>query len=620
MKSNIISIEELQVDWSFEDEYSVNQGGTEHYISRLKEVNKLPFNTGEIFFSDNIWDFSSVTRLNISKSKLVFNFGRTVDLYHDDLKAFVLIKLLENKIKVQSINSAFSHLCLFFNYIYDKNVFSIKDITSEHIGSYLRSRSESSERTLRKARTSILEFYECYSANFDDILSSDIRKALEHGDFKAFKAIAEANKTPNIPDSFFDKLIKVLLKSIDSPVESEYFKGIACVLLLESQTGLRRGEILSIEMDALKPVKLFNGTVAHYLKYTTWKREGGNNVATIATTYINELSKKAFDTLLDLHKDNRLKRNSNYLYCPKKAKLLPLTVDAFSRTAVSYYIFYGNELDSIDCADKYPDLQSVSLKGRPYVYLFPGAKTVSYPTNPQFRVHVCTELYNKGIPLKYIQKFMGHLSAQMQGYYVRPKENQIQEDIEFSKKTIEDVVTGNAKLLGPDASGITNRINQFIEENNYNVAVNIEEISEGLLKTIPIRAKTGGVCIKSSPMRECSKDAMTNEFYCAYGVCPNIFHFFYMVNVSYRQSKELVQTITLNKKRGHLKQAHKESNMLKTIARSKLIPELDELKKEVERKGVQEIMIQYPDLIEIIEDFDNIYREASEWTALNGIL
>ena len=210
-------------------------------------------------------------------------------------------------------------------------------------------------------------------------------------------------------------------------------------------------------------------------------------------------------------------------------------------------------------------------------------KTLTYPSNHQFRVHVCTELYNKGVPLKYIQKFMAHLSSDMEGYYVRPTKKDPQEDMNFSLTTLEKIVTGEIKPLGGD-SGLSEKIQEFIEANKYNVKTDLKEICNELAQKIPIRQKTGGVCIKSSMLRECSKDAKTNEFYCAYGVCPNIFHFYYMADVSYRQTKELAETITINRERGLLKQVQKELNMLNTILHSKLLPELDELKSVISEK------------------------------------
>ena len=76
-------------------------------------------------------------------------------------------------------------------------------------------------------------------------------------------------------------------------------------------------------------------------------------------------------------------------------------------------------------------------------------------------------------------------------------------------------------------------------------------------------------------LRECCKDAKTNEFYSAYRVCPNIFHFYYMANILYRQTKEIVETIGINKERGLMRQVQKENNMLQTIIKQKLTPELN---------------------------------------------
>lgn len=301
-------------------------------------------------------------------------------------------------------------------------------------------------------------------------------------------------------------------------------------------------------------------------------------------------------------------------------KNLPVSGLSFNKSMLSFFSYYADKLDAIDSKDKYPQLQTTSINNKPYMSLHTKAKTLTYPLTPQFRVHVCTELYHKGVPLKYIAKFMGHLTSQMEGYYVRPKENQIQEDIMFSKKVIKYVVSGNVNLLGSNAKEFSEKLKGFLKTNKYNVATDIDEIVEKLLKNIPVRNKTGGVCIKSSPLRECSKDSMSNELFCAYGVCPNIFHFFYMVEVSYRQGKELVNTIMANAKRGLKRQVQKELNMLQTITKQKVIPELDELKNELKKRGAKDILIDYPDLVDIIENFEDIYKEVEKWTNLKEIL
>lgn len=84
---------------------------------------------------------------------------------------------------------------------------------------------------------------------------------------------------------------------------------------------------------------------------------------------------------------------------------------------------------------------------------------------------------------------MAHLSCEMEGYYVRPTKKNPQEDINFSLDVLKQIVSGETNLLG-GASGLIEKINQFISENNYNVATDLDEICEKLSAKIPIRQKT----------------------------------------------------------------------------------------------------------------------------------
>lgn len=111
-------------------------------------------------------------------------------------------------------------------------------------------------------------------------------------------------------------------------------------------------------------------------------------------------------------------------------------------------------------------------------------------------------------------------------------------------------------------------------------------------------------------------DRKKNEFFCAYSVCPNIFHFYYMVGVSLRQTKELVASIELNKTRNHQKQAQNEINMLSTIIRKRVMPELQELERMISIKGTDSIIESYPDLEEIVLNLNQINAEVNAWKQL----
>ena len=87
-----------------------------------------------------------------------------------------------------------------------------------------------------------------------------------------------------------------------------------------------------------------------------------------------------------------------------------------------------------------------------------------------------------------------------------------------------------------------------------------------------------------------------------------------MADISYRQANELVASIKINKKRGLLRQVQKEQNILATIIRKKLLPEIDELKFMINTKGLDFVYQNHPEVQPIAENIEVIEREIQEWT------
>ena len=187
--------------------------------------------------------------------------------------------------------------------------------------------------------------------------------------------------------------------------------------------------------------------------------------------------------------------------------------------------------------------------------------------------------------------------------------------MQYATSVLRDIVTGDSRLLG-DNKGLSERIEKYIADNNLSVERDLDAICSKLAEKLPIRQKFGGVCIKSSVLRDCSVDAKTNDFYCAYGMCPNIYHFYYMADISYRQAKDLWESVALNEKRGMRRQAEKEENMLRTIVAKRLLPEIQDLKRMVREKGTQAVYIRHPELQAIVENMDEIERMIDVWTHL----
>ena len=114
----------------------------------------------------------------------------------------------------------------------------------------------------------------------------------------------------------------------------------------------------------------------------------------------------------------------------------------------------------------------------------------------------------------------------------------------------------------------------------------------------------------------CAKDRRTNALYCSYNLCPNLFHFFYMADASYADFKTLQETYKSAREHGHTREAEKELYKLRDLCGKTLTPELDELQREIDRKGVKHIIEHYPSLLPIVEDMDSIREEVRIWMTI----
>ena len=613
---------ELNLAFEIPEETTLNTGFSNSFIDSVKKANKLPISLGEIYYSSDIWDFSPYIVINTSKHTLRIPFNNVPQPFCDDLKNFALLKIIDNKEKIQTIRGRVLSLRNFFNYSYNHHYYSVEEIPSSLIKKYISElRKEKNELRIFELKKNIKSFYVTYSSNFKDILNDELTKFLDEGNTALNNAIRRQNKTPDIPAEYFDRLLSALITMMRDISLNVDYRAIACVHIIESQTGLRINEVLNLDVNALKTITIFNGEESNYLTYNTWKRENGNNVFTKEITYINQLAKEAFLTLKEIHHEKRERFHLSFLYMGSERRNkpddFPLDYGDYNRDEEHFYIQLNTLVPTINLnPSDYPDLHTIKSHNSidPNGNSSEKIRTITHPSHVQYRVHCCTELANQGVPLQYVQRFMGHLSNEMAGYYVRPKDT-IQEDIEYSNRILKDIVTGNARLLG-DNKGLKDKIDEFISENHLSVSRNLDEICQMLSEKIPIRQKLGGVCIKSSILRDCSIDAKTNEFYCAYGVCPNLFHFYYMVDISYRQAKELTESIRINSERGHIKQVQKEKNMRTTIVKTKLIPEIDELKKTVETRGIDIVFKEHPEVQPIIENLDYIEKEIKEWITM----
>ena len=85
--SNAIYLTELQCNYTLLNDFTLNSKQSNSYIHALKALNKLPFDKFDIYYSDDLWDFSLASNLNIMKKSLKFNFGLMENsAFKDDVK------------------------------------------------------------------------------------------------------------------------------------------------------------------------------------------------------------------------------------------------------------------------------------------------------------------------------------------------------------------------------------------------------------------------------------------------------------------------------------------------------------------------------------------------------
>lgn len=437
----------------------------------------------------------------------------------------------------------------------------------------------------------------------------------------ALNAQRESNKWDTIPDDYFNNLLSCLTNIMDNEKARIDDRGFSAMVIILSQTGLRNGEACDIPLNSLESVKILNGTkTAYYMRYKTTKGVKGNGNFKEVYTIMTDLACRAYYTLEKIYEDRRKNIKSSLLFVPLKARTLPVTENTISRMLVNISLKHGKEIGCINVKEKYPKLHHQNIEvlikrnsvSNTYLKNYKPTDTISTPRPHQFRVKLCTELINQGVSIYYVQRHMNHLKKEITYGYYR-QEQDLAKEKELAESVMKMLVTGESQIMGDGKDTLMLRINDYIEKSNLNVATDLDVIISGLTKKMPIRAKNGGICIKSGPIRECSKSDGTDDLYCAYGMCINLFHSFFMLDINYEKYTTLLKTIKYNQDKGFKKAVEKETNKLKYIVEKFLMPELEELDKETKLKGEITIKEKFPQVSFFIDNYQTIYKEVKAW-------
>ena len=570
-------------------------------------LEKAPPSGHKISFEDDVWDLSPYVKY--IKIRATFNFSGLPKNLSNYCKFFVLYKLSSNT-KISTIMRRYgSFLCVYSQIVknnQDKNLYTIttEDLINE---------VERGNRNLSSVINMLIGIYQVYYfltyyCKLNLPVDLEKLKAVKERYGKNFKQAD--TKLSNIPEEYFNLILNKSIEVMRNNNAHIDMRMTAAALVLLSQTGLRLSEFLGLTTDRLLTKKLKkSGVEVNYIHYMAFKQSKVGVPILEFDIYCSKIAAEAFSLMRELREkiDSDNKGNILFILSSPKNYKAPYPNDMFGfvyRRFMYTYLYREStrKWEGIKSFKYYPTWRRNETPITLYI-----------PDTRQFRVHLCSALYEGGVDLLYIRKYMGHLSGSMTGYYVRPKDT-YQENIQYSEKVIQEIAGEDLTPLGGNHMGekIKNNIKKFIEDNNFNVYTNISEIMKAFGETVVIRGKTGGVCIKTSRI-PCANDKQTDRIMCAYNICPNLFHFFYMLDITYVDFKTLQEAYLVNKNSGYTKQSQKELAKIQDLINRRLIPELDELEKELERKGYDAIISKHPTLIDIIEKREEIRKEAEEW-------
>lgn len=586
-----------------------------------------------INFADDVWDFTSKYKAGKSIGNYTYNFNSESnfsDYQNILMKLFTIYFITEYGLHNGTNKGRFDEIKRLMEYMCNNDKVLIDNLSLDDYKDFYDGRNVK-YTTVVKSRRHIKEFLTFYSIVANNVYTKELSNWFNDIDTAVIKADIENNKTPLLPTSFYTAYTAKLYERTTDTTEDKWSRGYYGLLYIGTQTGLRASELTLLRVQDLE-VRTFKGKKIGILHYRSTKSGNGKNkIYDYADTNANHKVIAIYELLEALFKEDREKAKVDFLV-PRDMGAQPNGTDKSKRDQIvserlnnankKFCIKNCVELGLLNTKDKESfggtltyDANKRSVIAHS-VFTDAGVKDgdeISYPITKQFRVYVASELRERGVDDRTTAFLFNHHSVEMYGYYARPKHS-IQEDIDFSREIVKDVVRDGTKILGPKGDALTEKINSIIKENNFNVETDLDAIIEKVCNEVPIRAKNGGFCMKSNPRRECRHDAKTDEFMCAYGCCANHCHMYFMLPVSYEKVQTLHKTYEYNVNAGFVNAAEKEAYKLNFAINSELLPELQETRNELTKRTAEDIITIHPEMADVIFKLDEIQKEVEEWS------
>lgn len=427
---------------------------------------------GNSRFTDDVWDLSAFIPAKTTKdSQKHLNFGyiQNPNMKHT-VKQYAYYKL--GKVKPQTVRSIVNgHLPSFFEFCAANGISSFSELTQEQFLSYnlwLKEEKKVSQVTGYLCAYPVEEIVKIGQIKSWNVPTTNIFRGITSSQLWNQKKSLRTNKTKPIPPDIFDK---ILYHAVHDEKNALTKAGI----IIQSQTGLRINEVLSIREGCVKTTS--DGY--DYMEVVLSKTEKGEPI--VHKVIINELVKDAIRELSEYTAPLREESGLKELFLVRWNSVHVLSTDSWCKHTMPRFVRQW------DIRDR---------KGELY-----------HLTSHQFRATFVRELVKQKVPIAMIMKQYGHVSVEMTSHYLTLQAEEI-------KEVYSDMILSpESKIAGLRAKEIKGKLDNLFHGKTRD---EIDDIISDLTKTMSFNPLPTGVCLYDFRRGNC-----TDGDGCFMYNCPN---------------------------------------------------------------------------------------------------
>lgn len=427
---------------------------------------------GNSRYSDDVWDlrpFITAKSVQTGQKWLRFEYISDADM-KETVKQYAYFKL--GKIKPKTVRDYINaSLPQFIEYCSTNGIHSFADITLEdylNFNLWMKDEKKVAQLTGFVSCHVVEEIIRIGQIKGWNVPQFHLPKTETANQLWSTQKFMKYNKTKPIPEDVFDK---ILYHAVHDEKDVLTKAGI----IIQSQTGLRINEVLSIQEGCVK----CTSDGYDYMEVTLGKTEKGEPI--IHKVFINELVKDSIAELSEYTAGLRKESGLKELFVIRNHGIRVLNVAQWNTNRLSHFI------ERYDIRDNKGEL---------------------YPlTSHQFRATFVRELTKRKVPIAMIMKQYSHVSIEMTAHYLTLQEEEVKEIYS------DMILSPESKIAGLRAKEIKGKLDDLFHGKTED---EIDEVITGLAKTMSFNPLPTGVCLYDFRRGNC-----TDGDGCFFYNCPN---------------------------------------------------------------------------------------------------